>query len=125
MATMVLTQQNRTVVLQALVIPPQQYLGWQITTATASDLVTAGSAISPEGYQTQAICPPTTNPNVLPNWQLAITKSAPQTPQVIADTVNYVAGPSDWIIFDGKHAWVETNESVLANYVVTPYQPPH
>lgn len=98
-------------------------LCWQITTATAPDLVTCLGAIAKGGWDGQVNSKsdgldPLNNPSV---WSLVITAGDYLKTQNI--TLVLAAAVNDWVFFDGRFVWTANNDDATAGYTMTPYPP--
>ncbi len=117
MATKLLTQKTGFSVgipnVGSLTLPPQVYFGWQVGPTTAQDLVTASTLIGLLGYHGKTNSDPDNElaPTTI-DWALHISKAN-------ANSAN--ASPTDWIVSDGRWAWVEADVDVQAIYDITTY----
>ncbi len=83
-------------------------IGWQLTAATALDVLEGMDTIVVAGYNSDLkTVDITKNP---PIYALVIVKPGAQ-PVTINDT--------DWLVFDGQHAWGIPQATVAASYTVT------
>jgi hypothetical protein len=87
-------------------ISPPTIVAWQITPASAADLVIALNTVVPSGGYTGVVTCWEPEPNLV-DWALTLTK--PGYPQL--DAAVY-----DWVVFDGTTARVLTTAQVVAAY---------
>ena len=82
-------------------------IGWQLTAATALDVMQGVDTIAMAGYVgALSNCDNSVSP---PLWQAVISKGGVQPVQV---------NDTDWFVFNGKYVWAITQADVEANYTV-------
>lgn len=94
-------------------INPVPITAWQISTATAGDVVEALNSAAQLGWQANVTCLVQPNSNGTLVWTVALS----------CDGKRLTAYDGNWIVSDGTHVDVLTNEEFAATYTAAPDGP--